>query len=363
MKHYIHGGDIYRNDIKADHSVSINPCKWPKDLDDKIRSILSDECLVYTYPDAFNEDLKRMIAQYEHTEAKNVVCGNGASEIISAICNRIRPKRVLLTAPCYSGYERAIRAAGGEVSYVLQDESKGFTDHETVCKALGGGNPFLQGVDMVIVTNPSNPTGQLMDPAVLKELIDICDSQGIILISDESFMDLSLTRAQYEKLYGGYKSNYLIRLKALTKSHRLAGIRLGYAISDNENFIEIIEEILPEWNISGIAAGVGKACLEYELNNPECGYLKHSLDYINDERIRMADELKKLGIMVYESVSCYLLLYTQTELYEELKKRRILIRDCDDIYGLRHGFYRISIKSKSEDDELLRNIKDIYEQD
>ena len=83
---YIHGGDIYRNSIDKDYSVSINPLEWPDALRESILSAVSDVGLMQTYPDLLNERLRGVIAKYCHATPDRIVCGNGASELIMAVC-------------------------------------------------------------------------------------------------------------------------------------------------------------------------------------------------------------------------------------------------------------------------------------
>ncbi len=359
MKNYVHGGDIYRNKVKTDHSVSINPLEWPDGLKKQIEDIVKDPGNACIYPDIFCEELKCAILRYTGTNPEKIVCGNGASELISGICNLIRPRRVLLLSPCYGGYERAARVTGAKIIYAPLDEKSGFADVSSILKVLRSSEWDIpeKGRDIIFVGNPSNPVGSLIPKDTYKELVRECEDRGIILVVDECFAELSMTEAEYRNQYGGIRGRTLIKLRAFTKSFRLAGLRLGYALFEDEETAERLEELLPEWNISTPAMKAGISCLNYECALPEeKRYMRASLEFIRRERKRVSEALSLPGVKVYGSDANYILLYSETGLYERLLQKGILIRDCSNIRGLKKGYYRISLRSSEDNDRLIREI-------
>ena len=70
-------------------------------------------------------------------------------------------------------------------------------------------------------------------------------------------------------------------------------------------------------------------------------------------------QLEKLGIRVFPGEADFLLLYSELPLYEELLKQGILIRDCSNFRGLKTGYYRIAVKTRGENDRLLRALAGI----
>ena len=105
--HWTHGGDVYRNDVQCDFSVSVNPLGMPAEAKRVYREA---ERKLQQYPDPENEALVRAIsARYEVPE-EEILCGSGASGILTAAVMALRPERVLLPVPSFSGYRAAIRA-------------------------------------------------------------------------------------------------------------------------------------------------------------------------------------------------------------------------------------------------------------
>ena len=102
----IHGGDIYNHNIKDDFSVNINPLGTPYPLKDALREALEQ---VMVYPQQGSGKLTAQIAANLNppVEKSQVLCGNGASELLAAIVHAIRPKKVAIPVPSFYRYEWA----------------------------------------------------------------------------------------------------------------------------------------------------------------------------------------------------------------------------------------------------------------
>ena len=133
-------------------------------------------------------------------------------------------------------------------------------------------------------------------------------------------------------------------------------MRLGWA-AFSKKFNDYIK-VIPEWNISTIADSVGRRILSSDKTKE---YIKKTLDYLEIEKEFFRDRLKEFkNIKYYDFDADFVLIKTSIDLYQELLKRKILIRDCSDYTGLGGGFYRIAIKSHEESIRLFDNLKEIY---
>ena len=102
----MHGGDIYNNSVDMDFSVNLNP--YPRYIkDEALIKTAVDEGIraAVNYPDPGQNGVRNAIADAEGIPASCVYAGSGASELIMAVTNLVKPKKALLTEPCYSGYE------------------------------------------------------------------------------------------------------------------------------------------------------------------------------------------------------------------------------------------------------------------
>ena len=90
----------------------------------------------------------------------------------------------------------------------------------------------------------------------------------------------------------------------------------------------------------------------------ETEYCNKTIPYIGKERAYLTAELEKLGIKVYPGEADFLLIKTERQLYNDLLKKKILIRDCSNYRGLRTGYYRIAVKTHEENEKLITQLKD-----
>ena len=97
----IHGGDIYRNQVKIDFSVNCNPLGIPKEVDTALHRAVSLCC---KYPDIMAEKLKIAVSSTFHIREEYLVFGNGASELFLGVVHAIKPKKIMMVSPSFYGY-------------------------------------------------------------------------------------------------------------------------------------------------------------------------------------------------------------------------------------------------------------------
>lgn len=346
----IHGGDIYRNKVLLDYSVNVNPLGIPEGVKKAIQESVQACC---QYPDQSAFRLRQAISQMTGVDMGNIQCGNGASELFLAILHALRPRRTLLPVPCFGGYEYAARAAGSEIVPLMMRRQEQFCMTEAFWEEQL--HDKVQAGDVLVLANPNNPVGNLLQPQLLVRMVKTCQEKGAIVIVDECFLEL--TGREQTHSMKAYMQTYqnLIIVRAFTKLFAIPGIRLGYLFGADEQLLARINGQLPEWNVSLLAQEAGiAACRESE-------YLHKSIQLIQKQRQFLEKELTGQGITVFRSAANYLLLHTTLPLYEQLLQRGILIRECSSYYGLSCDYYRIAVKLPAQNQLLLRQMKDVVQ--
>ena len=336
-----HGGDIYTNAVRLDFSANINPAGMP----DAVKQALHDaveHC--ERYPDPYCTELRQKIAEHEQVPEDCVLCGNGAAELIYAYAFSLpKEKPALIVSPTFCEYEQALTAAGIAVEHYLLKETDGFRLTEA----------FLQTdfakYNAVFLCSPNNPTGITVEPSILHAIA----GTGVRLFCDFCFLDLTETPEKYEIPALLERYPHITILRAFTKSYAMAGVRLGYAMSGNTEFLTAMSEKTQCWNVSTLAQAAGIAALGCR------DFLAESVRKISAERRHLTEELTHLGIRVYPGEANYLLLYSDTGLFEKLMERGIMVRDCSNYIGLSAGFVRIAIRTGEENDRLLTELKEV----
>lgn len=336
-----HGGDIYTHRGFLDFSANINPFGMPEKVRlAAARAVGKSE----VYPDPYCRALREKLAAAEGVLPEHVLCGNGAAELIYAFAYALpKDKPALIVGPTFCEYEAALSAAGIPVAHYLLPAENGFAPDTRIPDA------DLSAFCALILCTPNNPTGKCVDPALLEELCARADR----LFADLCFLDLTDAPGRYglPALLKKYKN--LVALRALTKSFAMPGLRLGYALSCDKDFLSAMAQKTQSWNVSLPAQAAGSAATDC------AAWLRACVSAISAERARLAEALEALGVKVYPGEANFLLLHSEKDLYGALYDKKILVRDCGDIYGLGKGYVRIAVRLPKENDRLLAAVKEV----
>ena len=339
MSYHLHGGDIYRHQNVTDFSANCNPFGTPESVKQAAVLAMEEVC---NYPDTCCQELREAIGAYEGVNPDWILCGNGAADLIFRLVLGEKPKKALLPAPVFAEYEQALETAGCQVQHYFLKEENGFLLDEGFLAAIE------EGVDMVFVCNPNNPTGVLTRRELLLRILEKCRERNCLLVLDECFVDFVEEPEAHTLKECLDRSSNLFLLKAFTKRYAMAGVRLGYGLCSNPGILERAALCGQPWSVSTIAQKAGVAALKEEA------YVARTMQVIRKERCRMLEEMKKAGYITFASSANYIFFKGPKDLYENCLKAGFLIRDCSNYHGLEKGYYRIAVKLRKDNDRLLR---------
>ncbi|MCI9485703.1 MAG: aminotransferase class I/II-fold pyridoxal phosphate-dependent enzyme [Lachnospiraceae bacterium] len=348
MARHTHGGNIYQYGNVLDFSANLNPLGMPELVR---RAAVSGAMRAEHYPEPDCAELRERIGRRLGVGTGQVICGNGATELIFLAAAAIRPRRALLLAPTYAEYEEAFSAYGCECRYHFLREKDGFLPGEDFLEAVTG------DYDLVAVCNPNNPTGLLLERDFVGRLLERCREAGSILFLDESFMELT-GKKEAASAEPFLRSEQLFLLRSMTKTYAMAGLRLGYAVSGNRGLVDDMYRYKPSWNVSIPAQAAGEAA------SSEAEYLARSVLYIGKERQFLLDGLAAFPVRVYPGAANYLFFSCGREdLREAFLEQGILIRDCGNYRGLKAGYYRVAVRTHAENQQLLHVFGQVFGKD
>ena len=351
MYKYSHGGNAVFEDGKSDVidlSANINPLGIPHGTED---AIIGGIATINRYPDSFSTKLREEIGTFENINPDWIFCGNGASDIIFRLPRAVRAKRVMVTAPTFSDYERSARCFGAEVIYHPLSAGNGFMLDSSFLASVQREN-----TDLIFICNPNNPTGKLTERELINNLLCHCKKAGAWLVIDECFLDFAEHADQYTSKIFLEDNPTLVILKAFTKLFALPGVRLGYALSANKTLIENLYFHGADWAVSNFAQAAGIAALK-DAN----AYVSQTVKYVSAERERLEKELEQLGFNVFESCANYVFFQNPHpfDLHGELDKAGIRIRDCGNFPGLDSRYCRIAVSTNENNTKALTAIAEI----
>lgn len=344
MKKHVHGGDVYHYKNCVDFSANCNPLGTPESIREAVKKSLAH---INDYPLVGCGPLKEAIGAYEGVSPAEVICGNGAAELIFSLCRAGKPGHGLVTGPAFAEYEQALDSVDCRTEHYWLEEEDGFLVREDFLNALH------RELDIVFLCNPNNPTGRLIPRELLVKILKRCRELDIFLVVDECFLDFvkepqAFTLKEY---LGEYKNLFL--LKAFTKRYAMAGIRLGYGLCGNRRLLEQMEGVTQPWNVSSLAQAAGLAALK------ETSYVEEGRRLIFREAAYLKQEMAALGLQVFPSEANYIFFKGPEELLPLCAAKGILIRDCSNYPGLGKGYYRIAVKKHEDNQKLVQALGEI----
>lgn len=220
-----------------------------------------DEALAATplnrYPDPMSGELRNLIAAYAGVAREQVCVGNGGDELLYNFLLAFggRGHQVLICPPCFTEYaffaqltETGVRAAGRDPRTLELDE-----ESLIACARTS---------DLVIVTSPNNPTGDLADPGLIQRVCRAC--RGLVMV-DEAYIEFAGKDASAAPLLAHLDN--LVILRTLSKAFGAAGARCGYVLAAPD-VIEAFSAIRQIYSVNVLTQAAACALLRARRAGP-----------------------------------------------------------------------------------------------
>lgn len=370
----IHGGNIFQFAHEqriepyevVDFSANINPLGPSQRGLDALNAQLR---YISHYPDATNDDVLNAIADTYGMDKHQITVGNGAAELLYAICRLPGYTGAFVPAPGFSEYKEALEASKipvRDIFYRPREDDNGKPYFEVPYLALETFAAELKGQDgriIVFLGNPNNPDGTLLDKDHIRTVASMLKDANSLLVIDESFIDfvgndpLQDNEHSIRSLVNEFDN--IIVVHSFTKFYAVPGLRIGAAFT-NETLITQLQQYIPSWSVNTLAQAYTKAALN------DVDYIKRTKQELNEERAFMYNALDAIeGITVYPPSANFILFQVNQEgitanyINEELKKYNMIVRNCDSYVGLTNRWVRIAIKDHDTNIKLVDKLTDI----
>lgn len=173
---------------------------------------------------ALAEDVGRRYGIKSSTD--NIIVTPGARfGVFAAITTMLNPgDEIIIMEPAWPAYKEAAIYRGAKPHVI----------HTTL---ENGWEPTAESIEwsltpqtrMLVLSYPSNPTGKILPPKLLDEIMNMAIDRGIYVLSDEIYRDYTM-RGRHRSILE-YSYNKCIVTQSFSKSHSMAGMRIGYAVS------------------------------------------------------------------------------------------------------------------------------------
>ena len=328
-----------------DFSVNTNPLGLP-DLVKQQLPFLSE--IAGEYPDPDCLELRTRLARKYEIRPEQILCGCGADDLLYRLIFALNPRHALVVTPTFEEYDRALGLTSCEIRHHRLKPKNLFTLESDIFSSLS------PDCDLMILCNPNNPTGRLIEPALLRDLIDYCEAHKILLMVDECFMEFLPDWKSHTVKQLAAEKKHLLVIDAFTKTYSLAGFRLGFCISGNQELLSRMHACGQEFSVSAPAQLAGLCALM------DHDYMKRTYELLSMEREWLISQLKALSLEVYPSSGNFLLFRTDDPaIRRKLLAHQIKVRDCSRFSGLGPEYCRIAVRGHKENLKLMKDLKTI----
>ncbi|HYI54473.1 MAG TPA: cobyrinate a,c-diamide synthase [Microlunatus sp.] len=339
-----HHGDADLAEGLIDLAVNVRLPAPPEWLAGVIRASVDD---LAAYPDP--RRARAAIADAHGVAVERVLPSAGGAELFTLLARARRWSAPVVVHPQFTEPEAALRAAGHHPRRVILSRDHGFRLDPRQVPA---------DADLVIIGNPTNPTG-VLHPA---ELLHRLARPGRLLVVDEAFMDA--VPGETESLITGGSMDGVLVLRSLTKTWGLAGLRAGYAVGDPVMITALAGQQAP-WSVSTPAAEAMIVCVSETARDIAAG----AAEEITGRRDHLLAGLVDLGLVVVPGSRAPFVLVDSHgwlpgqpapgTLRVRLRERGFAVRRGETFPGLGPGWIRLAVRDEETTDILIKTLRAI----
>ncbi|WP_241027392.1 Rv2231c family pyridoxal phosphate-dependent protein CobC [Streptomyces verrucosisporus] len=330
----------------VDLAVNVRTGTPPAWLKERVAASLGS---LAAYPDG--RAARRAVAARHGLPPECVLLTAGAAEAFVLLARFLPPPGSsawreggpVVVHPQFTEPEAALLDAGHRVVRVVLGERDGFRLDPARVPA---------GAAAVVVGNPTNPTSVLHPASALASLA----RPGRTLVVDEAFIDA--VPGEHESLAGLVTElpGRTVVLRSLTKTWGLAGLRIGYVLSDPET-VAALARHQPLWPVSSPALAAAEACCEpAALAEAERAARRTAAD--RDHLLGRLAEFGELGPATQDPRAPFVLVRhaDAAGLRERLRAEGIAVRRGDTFPGLDARWLRLAVRDRATTDRLVRTL-------
>ncbi|MCC5628676.1 threonine-phosphate decarboxylase CobD [Nostoc sphaeroides] len=359
MRQPAHGGNLAwaaalagcPPDAILDFSASISPLGPPNSA---IAAILSQIGNLKHYPDPNYSELRLALSHFHQLPPEWIMPGNGSAELLTLIGRELAQlAATILITPAFGDYYRTLKSYNAKV---LECPLSLVTGHWSLvlseAEVLVIGDLSLTKDKGLLLNNPHNPTGKLFSRESVLPYLE----QFALVVVDEAFMDFVPPNEEQSLIPVVQEYKNLVVLRSLTKFYSLPGLRLGYAIA-HPDCLAKWQLWRDPWPVNTLAAAAAIAALQ------DTEFQQQTWAWLPPARNQLFQGLAEIpGLQPQVSAANFLLVESQqstSQLQQQLlQHHQILIRDCLSFKELGDRFFRVAVRSDSDNQRLLTALKE-----
>jgi histidinol-phosphate aminotransferase len=334
---YSHNSQERRDKIKLDLNENLMGCSLK--VVEALKKITHHD--ISGYPEYDNFIIK--LSSYLDVEGDNLLITNGADDAIRAVMDAYLEKddEIIIPIPTFYLFELYATFIGAKQNLVYYNDDLSFPVEKILEK-------INDKTKMIVIVNPNNPTGTIVSDEDIEKILQ--KAKNSIVLIDEAYFQFS--ERSSKNLINTY--NNLIITQTFSKGFGLAGLRLGYIIS-NKDVIHNLNKVVLPYGVNGLSIVAGSAALE------DLDFVSHYVGLVRDNKGYLEKELTNLGVKTYPSDANFIIANfgeDSNHVYEQLSEKDILVKDVSN-QPMLEGCLRIAIGTKTQMVTLIKELRNI----
>ena len=316
-----------------------------------IRDELDD---LWLYPDANGFELKQALARLHDVDTACITLGNGSNDVLVFLAQAFLAPglEAVFSQYCFAVYPIACQmvGAGMRVAPALPADSPMPLGHDLRAMYQRVG----PDTRMVFIANPNNPTGTWLDGARLKDFIASLPPHTLCIV-DEAYTEYADgDRLGNAASWLGEFPN-LVVTRTFSKAYGLAGLRVGYALS-NPGVADLLNRVRPAFNVNSLALTAARVALDDQ------GFIRRSREVNAAGLIQLREGLEALGVKALPSAANFVLAdfgRPAAPIDQALLKAGVIVRPVAN-YGLPQ-YLRITVGTSEQNQRVLDTLTRILD--
>ncbi|SFC22792.1 histidinol-phosphate transaminase [Tropicimonas isoalkanivorans] len=323
-----------------------NPYPLPEEA---LRAMQAAIRSTQVYPDPSARDLAVALSRLTGVPAARVIFGDGSEDLLNVLARAVlRPGDEIVTLyPSFPLHEDYARMMGARVVTIDLTADRRI-DIDALLAAVA------RPVRLTILANPMSPAGLWLTPQELDRVLDAQHPESVLCL-DEAYVEYALGEdylAGTERLAGHDKP--LLVLRTFSKAYGLAGLRIGYGLSNCDDLIRGMNLVRTPFNVNAVAQAAALAVLRH----PEA--MRDAVARTLAERSRVSDALRAQGLEVLPSKGNFLFVNVgapAVEIADRLIDHGVIVKPWKQP-GY-ESFIRVSIGLPAENDQFLSALETV----
>lgn len=308
---------------------------------------------LHLYPDGSGHQLRQRLAEIHQVSKDSITLGNGSNDVLEMIARGFLTSQhsAVFSEYAFAVYPIVTQAIGARsiVAKALPADHNDMPYGHDLAAILGAIDSTTK---VIFIANPNNPTGTWLEPAELHNFLAQVNKE-IIVVLDEAYFEYMPENLKPDSVKWLAEFSNLVITRTFSKIHALAGLRVGYAIS-NAEIADILNRVRQPFNVNTL--GQVAACVALDDQD----HVARSVLLNTQGLEQLMNGCDELGLSYIPTIGNFITVdmkQTAAPLYQALLQEGVIVRPVAN-YGLPNHL-RITVGNQLQNERFLTALKKV----